>query len=52
MATNGRNRGLEPSYKQHAAVDDKLGVILDVEVTTARWTRASTSSSRSTELPI
>lgn len=34
MATNGRNRRLEPAYKQHAAVDDKRGVILDVEVTT------------------
>jgi transposase len=34
MATNARNRHLEPCYKQHAAVDDKAGVILDVEVTT------------------
>ena len=34
MATNGRNRRLEPCYKQHAAVDDRRGVILDVEVTT------------------
>jgi transposase len=34
MATNARNRRLEPSYKQHTAVDDKAGVILDVEVTT------------------
>ena len=34
MATNGRNRRLEPAYKQHAAVDDRRGVILDVEVTT------------------
>ena len=29
-----RNRRLEPSYKQHGAVDDECGVILDVEVTT------------------
>jgi transposase len=36
MATNGRNRRLEPSYKQHTAVDDKVGVILDVEVTTGQ----------------
>src|SRR5262252_4193803 len=28
MATNARNRRLEPCYKQHAAVDDKVGVIL------------------------
>lgn len=34
MATNGRNRRLEPSYKQHAVVDDVRGVVLDVEVTT------------------
>lgn len=34
MATNGRNRRLEPSYKQHAVVDDVFGVVLDVEVTT------------------
>ena len=34
MATNGRNRRLEPSYKQHGAVDDLAGVVLDVEVTT------------------
>ena len=36
MATNARNRRLEPAYKQHAAVDDKAGVILDVEVTTGQ----------------
>jgi transposase len=34
MATTGRNRRLEPSYKQHAVVDDERGVVLDVEVTT------------------
>jgi transposase len=34
MATNGRNRRLEPAYKQHAVVDDCCGVVLDVEVTT------------------
>lgn len=34
MATSGRNRRLEPAYKQHTAVDDVRGVILDVEVTT------------------
>jgi hypothetical protein len=34
MATNGRNRRLEPAYKQHGAGDDVFGVILDVEVTT------------------
>lgn len=34
MATNGRNRRLEPAYKQHAVVDDECGVVLDVDVTT------------------
>src|SRR5690606_18288726 len=34
MATNGRNRRLEPAYKQHTAVDDVAGVIVDVEVVT------------------
>src|SRR5690348_4313775 len=34
MATSVRNRRLEPSYKQHTAVDDRVGVILGVEVTT------------------
>src|SRR5215203_6103374 len=36
MATSGRNRRLEPAYKQHTAVDDKAGVILDVVVTTGQ----------------
>jgi Transposase domain (DUF772) len=34
MATNARNRRLEPAYKQHAVVDDVRGLVLDVEVTT------------------
>jgi hypothetical protein len=34
MATTARNHRLEPSYKQHAVVDDIRGVVLDVEVTT------------------
>ena len=34
MATTARNRRLEPCYKQHAAVDDERGVVLDVAVTT------------------
>lgn len=34
MATSGRRQRLEPSYKQHGAVDDACGVILDVEVAT------------------
>lgn len=34
MATNGRNRRLEPSYKQHGVVDDECGVIVEIDVTT------------------
>jgi hypothetical protein len=33
MATNGRNRRLEPSYKQHGVIDDVLGVVIEVDVT-------------------
>jgi hypothetical protein len=36
MATNARNRRLEPAYKQHTAIDDKVGVVLAVEVTTGQ----------------
>jgi len=34
MATSSAQRRLEPSYKQHGAVDDRCGVIVDVAVTT------------------
>ena len=34
MATSVENRRLEPCYKQHTAVDDMRGVVLDVAVTT------------------
>ena len=34
MATTARNRRLELACKQHTAVDDLRGVVLDVEVTT------------------
>ena len=34
MVTNRSDQRLEPSYKQHTAVDDKAAVIVDVEVTT------------------
>ncbi len=34
MATSGRNRRLDPCYKQHAVVEDLCGVIVEVEVTT------------------
>lgn len=34
MATSRCDQRLEPTYKQHTAVDDLCGVIVDVEVTT------------------
>jgi transposase len=34
MATSSKKQRLEPTYKQHTCVDDKAGVIVDVEVTT------------------
>jgi transposase len=34
MTTSCNRFHLEPSYKQHTAVDDRAGVIVDVEVTT------------------
>jgi hypothetical protein len=34
MATSGRNRRLEPSYRQHGVIDDQLGVVPGVEITT------------------
>ena len=46
MATNGRNRRLEPAYKQHAVVDDLCGVVLDVEVTTGEVNEGQVVSTR------
>jgi transposase len=34
LATSSHNRKLEPCFKDHTAVDDKAGVIVDVSVTT------------------
>jgi len=34
MATSSRNQRMEPCFKQHTAVDDRLGVIVDVCITT------------------
>lgn len=42
MATTARNRRLEPCYKQHTAVDDVRGVILDVDVTTGEKNEGDT----------
>jgi transposase len=34
MTTSRKDTRMEPSYKQHTAVEDKSGVVVDVEVTT------------------
>jgi transposase len=34
MATSSHERRMEPCYKQHTAVDDKAGVVVDAAVTT------------------
>jgi len=34
LTTSSRNSRMEPSFKQHTVVDDRCGVILDVETTT------------------
>lgn len=34
MATSCRNHYLEPTYKQHTAVDDQSGILIDVDLTT------------------
>ena len=46
MATYGRNRRLEPAYKQHTAVDDVAGVIVDVEVATGQENEGMAVASR------
>ena len=42
MATSARNQRLEPCYKQHSAVDDARGVVLDVAVTTGEVNEGET----------
>jgi transposase len=34
LTTSSRNSRMEPSFKQHTVVDDRCGVVLDVETTT------------------
>lgn len=36
LTTSSRNSRMEPSFKQHTAVDDNSGVILDVKTTTGQ----------------
>lgn len=41
LTTSCNTCRMEPSYKQHGAVDDKCGVIVDVEVTTGQASEGS-----------
>ena len=41
MSTSCQSVRMEPSYKQHGAVDDTCGVIVDVEVTTGQASEGS-----------
>ena len=41
MTTNSNGFHMEPFYKQHGAVDDKCGVIVDVDVTTGEQSEGS-----------
>ena len=41
MTTSSHNFRMEPSYKQHGAVDDDHGVVVDVEVTTGHQSEGS-----------
>jgi Transposase DDE domain len=50
MATTARNRRLEPCYKQHMAVDDWRGVVLDVEATTGEANEGDTIESQVDEV--
>ena len=34
MATSSRGHYLEPTYKQHTAIDDRAGIVIDVNLTT------------------
>ena len=36
MTTSSHSFHMEPFYKQHGAVDDQCGIIVDVEVTTGQ----------------
>ena len=50
MATSAENRRLEPCYKQHTAVDDRRGVVLDVAVTTGAASERATIESQVDEV--
>jgi len=46
MTTSSHTRRMEPFYKQHGAVDDVCGVIIDVDVTTGETSEGSQLSSQ------
>lgn len=52
MATNARNRRLEPAYKQHTVVDDLRGVVLDVAVTTGEVNEGQVDATMATGVAI
>ncbi len=41
MTTSSRNSRMEPFYKQHGAVDDICGVVVDVDITTGQQSEGS-----------
>ncbi len=41
MTTSSHNHRMEPFYKQHGAVDDACGVVVDVDVTTGQTSEGS-----------
>jgi len=41
MTTSSHNRRMEPFYKQHGAVDDTCGVVIDVDITTGQQSEGS-----------
>ncbi len=41
MTTSSHNCRMEPYYKQHGAVDDRCGVVVDVDITTGQQSEGS-----------
>jgi transposase len=46
MATSSAGRHLVPSYKQHTAVDDRAGIVVDVEIVTGEESDAARMAER------
>ena len=45
-ATSSAGRHLEPSYKQHTAVDDRAGIVVDVDIVTGEESDAARMAER------